>query len=249
MGLGAAFPARSGRAHRRSLGFPPPVRRARLSSLDDGLDPHRPRRTLRLRDARVEWLLSMHPVTADILVSFLGWFPSKAKALRRLNRLAAKGRIRLVGTVQRRPTGRPEHVFCRYRPWAALLHEVELTEFCLRLDAGEILRGPHLRDNTIRPDAVATINGQAFYVEWDRGSMAKGQMAQRFRLYEGFPDYVLWICPDVERRDQLRTQAAALRHNALFTTAVDAVANPHAAVWVAVRGAMAGLPRQRKGGV
>jgi succinylglutamate desuccinylase len=32
------------------------------------------------RDARVSWLLEMHPVTAAMLVQ-IGWFPSKNKAL------------------------------------------------------------------------------------------------------------------------------------------------------------------------
>src|SRR5947208_2090692 len=50
------------------------------------------------RDARIRWLLDMHPVTAAMLVE-IGWFPSKNKALRRLNRLVRRRRIRLVGTV------------------------------------------------------------------------------------------------------------------------------------------------------
>src|SRR5438270_13057695 len=86
----------------------------------------------RERDERICWLLEMHPVTAAMLVN-LGWFPSKNKALRRLRRLVAKKRIRFVGTVCRN-TGRPEHVYCRWRlNNGQLLHEVELTELCFRL--------------------------------------------------------------------------------------------------------------------
>src|SRR5947209_7491698 len=99
-----------------------------------------PRRSLafaRARDARIGWLLEMHPVTAAMLVQ-IGWFPSKNKALKRLRRLVAKKRIRLVGTVCG-TIGRPEHVYCRWRPKAdQLLHEVQLTEVCFRLDAGTI---------------------------------------------------------------------------------------------------------------
>src|SRR2546423_1567757 len=81
----------------------------------------------RARDARVCWLLSMHPVTAAMFVG-LGWFPSKRKALTRLRRLCLRRRIRLVGTVCRK-AGRPEHVYCRYQPKTDhLLHEIELTE-------------------------------------------------------------------------------------------------------------------------
>ncbi|MBW3608707.1 MAG: FCD domain-containing protein [Actinobacteria bacterium] len=55
----------------------------------------------------------------------LGWFPSKNKALKRLGRLVKRGRIRLVGTVCRKP-GRPEHVYCRWRPkHDQLLHAIE----------------------------------------------------------------------------------------------------------------------------
>src|SRR5262249_18480398 len=84
----------------------------------------------RLRDERVCWLLETHPVTAAMLVR-IGWFPSKTKALKRLNRLVRRKRIRLIGSVCRKP-GRPEHVYCRWRPKAdQLLHEVQLTEVCL----------------------------------------------------------------------------------------------------------------------
>src|SRR5258708_1115846 len=68
----------------------------------------------RARDAKIVWLLGMHPVTAMMLVR-LGLFPSRNKALKRLNRLVGKKRIRLVGTVCRK-TGRPENVYCRCCP-------------------------------------------------------------------------------------------------------------------------------------
>src|SRR5437764_13481179 len=121
--------------------------------------PDRPRHSLRFsreRDARVCWLLESHPVTAAMLV-WIGWFPTGAKALRRLNRLARRGRVRLVGTVSLKP-GRPAEVYCRWTPKAdVLLHEVQLTQFCLRLDAGGVRRGPHVPDTAVRPARGATI--------------------------------------------------------------------------------------------
>ena len=60
----------------------------------------------RERDARICALLDAHPVTAAVLVR-LGWFPTKSKALRRLGVLVRRGRIRLAGTVCRKP-GRPQ---------------------------------------------------------------------------------------------------------------------------------------------
>jgi hypothetical protein len=214
-------------------------------------DPHTPPATDstafgRSRDTRVVWLLGRHPVTAATLVA-LGWFPTRAKALRRLGRLVARGRIRLVGTVCRK-AGRPEHVYCRWRPKAdQLLHEVELTELCLRIDAAEVRRGPHATDAWVRPDAEVTIGGRPFYVELDRDTMGHAQLARRFRLYEDVPHHVLWVCPTVARRDALRARAAALRHTALFATLSDALADPHAPVWMDHAGGRAALPREPVG--
>src|SRR4051794_38830755 len=104
----------------------------------------------RERDARVCWLLDRHPATAAMLVT-LGWFPSKNKALKWMRQLEKKRRTHFVGTVGRK-LGRPEHVWCRWHPKPDnLLHEVEITELCLRLDAGTILRGPHATDLHLRP--------------------------------------------------------------------------------------------------
>jgi hypothetical protein len=205
-----------------------------------------PQRSLayaRARDERIVWLLTMHPVTAAMLVA-IGWFPTRAKAHKRLRRLTAKGRIRFVGTVCRAP-GRPEFVFCR---WPVkednLMHEIELTELCLRIDAGKILRGPHVTDDRIRPDAEVWINDQLYYLEHDRGTMGYAQIAGRFRLYEGIPHFVLWVCSTPERRDGLRTRAEGVRHCALFTTFAEAVISPHAAIWSDFRGEKATLPRE-----
>src|SRR5207253_2279068 len=119
--------------------------------------------------------LEMHPVTAAMLVR-LGWFPSKNKALKRLNRLVGKKRVRLVGTVCQKG-GRPENVYCRWTPKADhLLHEVQLTQLCFRLDAGKIFRGPLVMDSEIRPDAEVWINGEVYYLEWDRGTMGYAQV-------------------------------------------------------------------------
>lgn len=205
-----------------------------------------PQRSLayaRARDARVVWLLATHPVTAGMLVA-LGWFPTRAKARKRLRRLAARRRVRFVGTVCR-ALGRPEHVYCRWQPKADnLLHEVELTDVCFRLDAAQILRGPHVTDTRIRPDAEVWINGRLYYLEHDRGTMSHAQVAGRFRLYEGCPHFVLWVCPTAERRDGLRARAEALRHSALFTTFGEASRSPHDPIWLDYGGRRAALPRE-----
>jgi hypothetical protein len=200
----------------------------------------------RARDARVLWLLDMHPMTAAMLVR-VGLFPSKNKALKRLKRLIERRRVRLVGTVCRK-AGRPEHVYCRYRPKVdQLLHEVELTELCLRLHAGKILRGPHATDALIRPDAEVWINGQVYYLELDRGSMSYPQIVRdRFRKYESCPHISLWVCPTDVRRDGLRTRAGSVRRTALFTTLAEALASPHGYIWIDYGGERAALPREGK---
>ena len=217
--------------------------------MDHATPPVGPRQSLalaRVRDARIRWLLGLHPVTAAMLVS-LGWFPTKQKALRRLGRLVERRRVRVVGTVSRKP-GRPEHVYCRWQPKSDdLEHEVELTELCLRLDAATISRGPQTTDHDIRPDAEAWINGQVYYLELDCGTMGYAQIARRFRLYETFPQFVLWVCPTPERRDGLRTRAGAIRSAALFTTLPEALADPHSAIWLDYQGTRIALPRQGGG--
>ena len=201
----------------------------------------------RVRDARVEWLLGMHPVTAAMIVG-LGWFPNRKKALRRLRRLALRKRIRLVGTVCRR-AGRPEHVYCRFRPKTdQLLHEIELTELCLRLDAGAIMRGPHVADRERCPDAEVWINGRLYSLELDRGTMGYAQLARRFRLYEGSSHFVLWVCSSRERLEEMRRRAERIRSIALFTTLAEVLASPHGEIWRDYHGGRAALPRERQGG-
>jgi hypothetical protein len=149
-----------------------------------------------------------------------------------------------VGTIGGR-LGRPENVYCGWHPKVDnLLHEVELTQLCFRLDAARILRSPHVTDEHIRPDAEVWIRGRLYYLELDRGSMGYTQMAGRFRLYEGFAHFVLWVCPTSERRDGLRARAEALRHCALFTTFAEALVSPHEAIWLDYGGEKAALPRE-----
>ncbi len=196
----------------------------------------------RRRDARVFWLLDMHPVTAEMLAR-LGWFPSKAKALKRLRVLARRRRVKQVGTVSRH-AGRPEHVWCRWRPkHDQLLHEVELTDVCLRLHAERIVRGPHVTDSEVRPDAQLWIGGACYYLEIDRGTSAYSRIAARFRAYERCPHLSLWVCPTEARRDGLRERAGALRRTALFATSADVLASPHGPVWLDHAGQRAALPR------
>lgn len=216
-------------------------------------DPHcigRPRQSIafsRERDGRVCWLLDQHPVTAGMLAA-LGWFPSRSKALKRLRRLCARRRIRFAGTVARKP-GRPEHVYCRWRMKPDQLHhEVELTEVCLRLEAGGILRGPHVLNQDIRPDAEVWINGRLYYLELDRGTMGYEQLVRdRFRKYQDCPSLCLWVCSSDVRREGLRSRAEAIRSTALFASVSEVLTTPHGPVWLDFSGNRAALPRESCG--
>jgi hypothetical protein len=184
----------------------------------------------RARDERILRLLGGHPVTAAMLVS-LGWFPNKSKALKRLGRLVRRKKIRCVGSVAR-TGGRPEHVYCRWRPKPdLLLHEVELTELCLKLHAGHVRRGPHVLDRRVLPDAELVINGVPYYLELDRGTMSSRQVERdRFRKYRDCPHLCLWVCSSEGRREGLRSQAESIRSTALFATRADVLDSPHARV-------------------
>lgn len=196
----------------------------------------------RVRDAWVTALLDQHPVTAELLAT-LGWFPTRRKALKRLSRLAARGRVRLVGTVAPR-AGRPQHVYSRWRVKAdALAHEVLLTRVCLKLHATRVLRGPRVTHRDVRADAEVWVGGRLLFLELDRGTMSHAQLGRRYAVYAGRPEFVLWVCSTAERRDGMRARAEAIRSTALFATLADAVADPHAAVWLDFSGRAVALPR------
>jgi hypothetical protein len=169
------------------------------------------------------------------------------KARKRLHRLALRRRIRCVGMVCRK-RGRPELVYARWSPKNdQLLHEVELTSLCFRLDVGAIRRGPVLRHHPQRPDAELLLRGVPILLEWDRHTMTTTQIEARYRLYESCPHLSLWVCPSVERMEQLRGLGQRLRATALWTTHAQALADPYGCIWMDAQGQLASLPREQRG--
>lgn len=204
----------------------------------------------RQRDATILWLLEHHPATAGMLAG-IGLFSNRRKAGKRLCRLRQRKQVRILGTVSLKG-GHPEQVYCRGRWWKAdnLLHEVQLTRVCLKIEADEIRRGQGDTDPFLRPDAELYINGQRFLLEMDCGTMSYGEIVRkRFAKYRACPDFVLWICPSERRRDGLRRHADLIRGTGLFTTLDAALANPHASIWMDVDGEKAALPHRSKGGL
>jgi hypothetical protein len=204
----------------------------------------KPNAFARQRDARLLWLLARHPATARMLVE-VGFFRSRARAGKRLRRLAAKKQLRLAGTVLLKD-GRPEHVYCQ-GSWVKadnVLHEVQLSRVCFKIHADEIRRGPSDVDRSLRPDAEIWIKGQWYFLEFDRGTMSYQNIVEtRFAKYRACEDIVLWVCSSASRMEGLRSRAAMLRETALFTTLDQALRSPHAMIWMDFDGEKAALPR------
>jgi hypothetical protein len=121
---------------------------------------------------------------------------------------------------------------------------VELTEFFLRLHAGEIQRGPSVSDRSVRPDAEVWINGVLYYLELDRGAADVGQLVRRLQAYEHCPHPSLWLCATEERADNLRRRSETLRSTALFAVLGDPLSDPHSEIWQDFSGRMVALPRE-----
>jgi predicted transcriptional regulator len=199
----------------------------------------------RKRDALLLWLLLRHPATAGMLAG-ISLFPTRKKASRRLNRLEERGLVRCLGTVSLKD-GRPEHVYARGR-WKAdnLRHEVQLTRVCLKIHADEVRRGAGEVDRELRPDAELLIAGERYFLELDCGTMSTADIVRtRFAKYQAAEDLVLWVCLSERQMEGRRRHAGAIRDKALFTTLDQALADPHAPIWVDFDGERAALPRSR----
>ena len=161
-----------------------------------------------------------------------------------LERLTDTGRTQLVGTIQQ-GRGRPEHVYCRWQPDPAhLLGEVQLTEIFLRLDAGEIRRGPFVLDQTLRPNAEVQIHADWYSLELDRGPQDVRPLPQRMAAYANCPHPSLWLCTTPERADALRTRADSLPGRALIAALAEARAGAHRDIWRGRGNRRVALPRE-----
>jgi len=125
------------------------------------------------------------------------------------------GHILPIDTVCRKH-GHPELVYCCWgdRLSQQLLHEIELTELCLRIHAGEIRRGARarsMRGSVPMQNSSSTASDSSRSTT--RGTMGIAQIQERFSLYEGCPDLVLWVCPTEARcSSPARARAAAAGH-------------------------------------
>jgi hypothetical protein len=107
------------------------------------------------RDERICWMLDSHPVTAALLVA-IGLSPARARRSSRSTVLSSKSASKVVGVVCR-TSGRPEYVYCRWRP-QALLHEIELA---IQTDAANTTRQLLLIHGSANSDSIVRAPGLA----------------------------------------------------------------------------------------
>lgn len=177
----------------------------------------------RRRDAAVFAFLARHAATTAQLAAF--FFPGrtlggrKKKASRWLIRQRRRGRVPVVGIVQRRDTGRPEIVYGRRCPSDLVLHQVLLTELALFFPESPFT--PDAKVGRTEADAVVVREGKTCFVELDHsGKMTDRQMQAKWKRYGRLADdqVILVVAMTEERMQRLRKGAGLVRDWVLFTT-------------------------------
>lgn len=125
----------------------------------------------------------------------------------------------MIGTVQRRETGRPEHAYGRRCAPDEIEHEVRVTDFALRYPDAPAWRGEAVGRAT--PDLTIELNGRRCHVEIDNSQkMTAREMRAKWERYGPLPDnvFILVVCRTAGRLERLRVGAEAVKDWALFTT-------------------------------
>ncbi len=163
-----------------------------------------------------------------------GKMPNIDRTRKRLPVLERKGRLHCCG---------PVRLFGRYEKlWASGYvgkpqHEAELTEVLIHFKVNGIRR--MLNVDHFDTDAILTVNGVRFDVEYDRDTMNLRQMKRKFDKLASVENDVLWICPNETRLRELVRLAPSGLH--WFTTFRNAL-TPHDDVWVNNEGDIESLP-------
>ena len=182
--------------------------------------------------------VAIHPCTA---AHFTDLFASTSAAYRSVARLRKRGKIRPVGTVMLKDSGRPLVVYCNTWQPKDLRHEVLLTDFLLLYPQAIVRRG-YAVDETIRPDAELTFGSRRLLVELDTGEMTHRQVQQRWSVYRGVEDLLLVVTCSPTRLENLRRTCEAVANIALFTTLDQAKPSPFGEIWIDHFGNKAALP-------
>lgn len=126
----------------------------------------------------------------------------------------------MIGVVQRRETGRPEHAYSQRRcPPDEIEHELRVTDVALHFADAPPSRGETV--NRATPDLILRIAGRRCYVEVDNSQKMTAQMMKlKWERYGTLSDreFILVVCHTAGRLERLRTGAEAVKDWALFTT-------------------------------
>jgi hypothetical protein len=174
----------------------------------------------RRRDARIFEFLARRSATTAQLAAF---FPGRTlaarikKASRWVVRQRKRGRVRVVGVVQRRDTGRPEIVYGRSSK--DLEHDVRITD--LELLLGTPIQ-PGVKVGRTVPDGVMVRDGRRCFIEVDNsGKMTPKQMQAKWDRYRGVDGFILVVAVKEERMQRLRKGAEAVQDLAILLTTFD----------------------------
>jgi len=183
------------------------------------MDPRAPG-IWRPRNAARFDFLERHCCTSEQLAR--GFFPGrtmetrKKKARRWLGKKRRRGKVRVVGFVQRRDTGRPEIVYGRRVKEDQIEHEVMIAELELIMQS-KIFREAKI-GNT-EADGMMIRDGRKCWIEVDNsGKMTAKQMQEKWKRYGKIDGYILVIAQREARMQRLRKGAEAVKNIALFTT-------------------------------
>ena len=177
--------------------------------------------------------LKVHPATTLDLVD-LGFYKNVDCAYQSLKRLEDRRKINRIGfDTSNEVGGRSPIIFsARYISTAMSDHEYKLTKFCL-LFSMRWIRGK-FTNRLIRPDAE-TFEGQKFYIELDNNTERTRALYKRIKVYEQNKHLfhgekndagVVWLCPSLERLEQIRQLTKSIENFCLFAVLDDVLADP-----------------------
>ncbi len=175
----------------------------------------------RPKHAAIFDFLERHSATTAQLAE--GFFAGRTLATRRkkasrwIVKQRRRRRIRIVGIVQRRDTGRPEVVYGRRCQQDQIEHEVRVTDLALHFKDSPFTRGAKV--GRTEADATMIRQGRPCYIEVDNsGKMTGKQMQAKWKRYEGVDGFILVVAVTEGRMQRLRRGAELVKDLALFTT-------------------------------
>lgn len=173
----------------------------------------------RARDARVFDFLQRFTATREQISRFFTGRTldiKKKKASRWIKRQLRRKRIRLIGILQLKDTGRPALVYGRRCQQHQIEHEIRVTEFAILMDS-TLERG--VKAGRTEPDGLMIREETRFWIEIDNsGKMDAKQMQAKWKRFEGVDGFILVVAVTEERMQRLRKGAELVKNIALFTT-------------------------------